>query len=101
MFLITAIKTFGIDDFGLSACVFAILVVGLTIKMKINNPILQWLGTYSFAIYIMQRFPMNILRELNQTDNIWFFTLITIPTVLFIAFIYQRIISLIDTKILY
>ena len=42
---------------------FSLLVVLATMKVKIGNPVLCWLGTLVFPIYIYQRIPMIVLRE--------------------------------------
>ena len=42
---------------------FAFLVVMLTMKVKIGNPILIWLGAHLFPLYIYQRLPMIGFRQ--------------------------------------
>ena len=43
--------------------IFAFTVVLLTMKIKIGNPILMWLGAHLFPIYIYQRLPMIGFRQ--------------------------------------
>ena len=40
---------------------FALLVVMLTMKFVVGNPILKWLGDHLFPLYIYQRFAMLLL----------------------------------------
>lgn len=40
---------------------FAMLIVTLTMRIRIGNPILQWCGENLFPLYIYQRIPMIIL----------------------------------------
>ena len=44
--------------YNLCACCFCILIILMNMKLKIENPILNWLGIHSFSIYILQRLPM-------------------------------------------
>ncbi len=51
----------------LSIQVRAICFIGLLIlssmKLSFNNPILNWIGDHLFTIYILQRIPMMLLKE--------------------------------------
>lgn len=44
--------------------VFCLLVVMLTMKIRINNPILIWAGKNLFPLYIYQRIPMIVLSSI-------------------------------------
>ena len=44
--------------------VFCLLIVILTMKIKINNPILIWAGKNLFPLYIYQRVPMIVLSSI-------------------------------------
>ncbi len=57
---------------NLTALLFCLVVVILSTKVKIDNPILRWLGKYSFLIYICQRLPMIILSKIGITDVVMF-----------------------------
>lgn len=43
--------------------VFAFLVVVMTMKISIGNPVLQWVGKNLFPIYIYMRLPMLIIEK--------------------------------------
>ena len=43
---------------------FAVLVVAITMRVKVENPALVWLGVNLFPIYIYQRVPMMVTAEL-------------------------------------
>ena len=55
----------GVDKWGLVSCLFCLVIVVGSMKVQIGNPILKWLGINAFAIYILQRLPMNILSDLG------------------------------------
>lgn len=88
--------TFGNDIFGICACIFALLIVTVSTKIKLDNRILQWLGTQSFAIYIMQRLPMNMFQYLGLNENPYIFAAISIPSALLIAWGFNQILYKLD-----
>ena len=49
----------------LSLC-FAIWIVMATMKIKMQNNALIWMGRHLFPLYIYQRLPMNILYDFND-----------------------------------
>lgn len=86
----------GNDIFGFCACIFALLVVALTTRIKMDNRVLQWLGTQSFAIYIMQRLPMNLFQYLGWNENPYIFAAISIPSALLIAWLFNLVLNKLD-----
>lgn len=94
--LITWREIVGIDIFGICTSLFALWVVLLSMKVKFDNKILQWLGTLAFSIYILQRLPMIVLSELGINQNALIFSLIIISSVLLIAHIYTAALKRID-----
>ena len=53
----------GVDVFGICSCIFCLLITVFTMRIKIGNPILNWLGKHAFAIYILQRLPMLLMAH--------------------------------------
>ena len=49
----------------LSLC-FAFWIIMFTMKVKMQNNALIWLGQHLFPLYIYQRLPMNILYDVND-----------------------------------
>lgn len=91
--------TLGNDVFGFCACIFCLALVVLSSRIKLDNTILQWLGTQSFAIYIMQRFPMNLLKFLGFNDNPYVFAILSIPSALLIACWFNMVLNKLDKKL--
>jgi len=50
--------------YNLASVMFAVLVVAITMRVKVENPVLVWLGVNLFPIYIYQRVPMMVTAEL-------------------------------------
>lgn len=76
--------------------IFAVFVILITMRLKIGNPVLHWLGVNAFAIYILQRIPMIIATEYGlHTTPVFFFSVILVATLL-IAYIFTQTTKKID-----
>lgn len=51
--------------YNCKSIVFAVVIVMITMKVKISNRPLIWLGIHLFPIYIYQRIPMILLKKLE------------------------------------
>lgn len=61
---------------------FGLIVIQLTMKIGVNNSILQFFGKHLFAIYILQRLPMIALQHFGLTNHYLFVILSFIITLL-------------------
>lgn len=86
-------------NYYLRAPVFAILVFVVSMRISINNPILQWIGKHTFSIYILQRIPMIILTYLgiNQYEYLMAFGCLAIT--LLMAWGFDLITNRIDKRL--
>lgn len=89
----------GIDRMGLCTCLFAIWVVLLSMKIKLDNKALQWLGTLAFAIFILQRLPMIVLTHFGVNQYPYVFALIVIPSTFVIAYLYTIFLKSMDGRL--
>ena len=48
---------------------FVMAAVLITMKLQFNNGFLQFLGTHLFSLYILQRLPMRILKEVFSYNS--------------------------------
>lgn len=72
----------------LASSFFALLLVMLTMKLRIHNRALNWLGVNAFAIYILQRLAMILCARAGlNADALTFFAAV-IPATLLIAAVY-------------
>ncbi len=85
--------------YSVLACVFVLLLTFVTVKVQMDNKILQWLGKYSFSIYILQRLPMILLKNFGLAENLLIFSVVSITATLLLAVGYQKCTNLIDKKI--
>ncbi len=70
----------------LSNIVFALIVVCFTMRFHIGNRILNWCGDNLFELYILQRIPMIVFKNLgvDQINIYFYFILCLVCTVLLI-----------------
>lgn len=71
---------------------FAVLMILITMKIKIQNPILVFFGKHLFSIYILQRLPMMILQKIGVPNIYLSFIICFIITVL-LAVIFDAVVS--------
>lgn len=71
-----------------STSLFALLTVFLTMKMKLHNRVLHWLGVNAFAIYILQRLAMITCEHFGLNREPLLFAAVVIPSTLLIASAY-------------
>lgn len=72
----------------------------LTMKLKIGNPVLRFLGKHIFEIYILQRLPMLILKDTGLNSYVFFGICLAVTIVLAIGFgfLMRLLDNLIDGK---
>lgn len=69
----------------LTCVVFALILVLVTMKVKLNNRALRWLGVNCFGIYILQRIPMELFAELGLTAHWTVFYVAVVAATLVLA----------------
>lgn len=79
--------------YNIESIVFALLIIILTMKIKIGNKILYWLGINLFPLYIYQRLPMVLIRETLGEEwlvvNPYLYCIISILGMLLITYLYR------------
>ncbi len=83
---------YGIEGYTVWALSFIILLVVITMKININNPLLEWFGNHIFSIYILQRIPMSILYQSGCIANHRYICLVVVLAVtMLIALAFENI----------
>lgn len=82
--------------FAFDALLFGLLVVLISMRVSIDNPVLRWLGKRVMGVYILQRIPMIILGKLGVNAHPVRFTLITIAVTVALAEIFERLMDKTD-----
>lgn len=83
-----------------SVC-FACMIVFMTMKFSIHNPILHWIGVHTFEIYMLQRIPMIILKHFHVNEHPYIFTISVFVTIFPIAFLFRKMLLWLDQKVLH
>lgn len=78
------------------ALVFALLTVLVSMRISINNKVLQWFGKRVFGIYILQRIPMMILSHFGANENPVLFTAASLALTIVLAEIFERAMDKLD-----
>ncbi len=86
--------------YEIDAILFVLFIVVVTMKVAINNSILNWLGKHVFSIYIIQRIPMIVYDYLKISSyNIYIYFIISFITTILLAYIFEKILKRIDSYI--
>lgn len=80
------------------ACVFCLLVVLVTARVRIGNRLLGWAGKHLFEIYILQRLPMIVLSQLS-VKNPMVFVAVSLTATLLLAAAFHRFTEKLDTLV--
>lgn len=84
--------------FFFSACLFCLVVVLLTAKLRVGNVPLAWMGEHLFEIYILQRLPMIVLSQLSVRDPM-LFSALAITATMVMAGVFHRVLVKADALI--
>lgn len=79
--------------------VFAIFVILVTMRLRLGNRVLNWLGINAFAIYILQRIPMIIAAEYGLHLNPVLFFSVVMPSTLIIASLFTSTMTKLDKRL--
>lgn len=70
--------------------IFVLLIMLLTMKIKIQNGIVNWFGKHVFSIYILQRIPMEILEHFGIAEYKYLFVAISFAATVAFAAIFDK-----------
>jgi len=90
--VLTALFLLGVYGFAqgyiynINAILFVVIIVMLTMKFKIQNAVLSWMGLNLFPLYIYQRLPMIALRNICGDECLCSYPYIYMVVCLFISF---------------
>lgn len=85
--------------YSVCTAVFCVLVVWITMKVKVCNRLLAWLGANAFAIYILQRIPMILLAYFGLNQNPYLFAALTMAAIFPMSAGFTKLLSKVDDGI--
>lgn len=65
---------------------FVLFIIFVTLFIKVGNPVLTWLGSHVFEIYILQRLPMIVFERSMQNKYIYLCVCLIITIALALIF---------------
>lgn len=81
---------YGIEGYTIWAIAFVLLVIMITMKISFCNPVLVWFGNHVFSVFILQRLPMIVLKEIGFGRNHkYMFLIITILVTILLAMLFD------------
>lgn len=70
---------------------FTAFVVLLTMRVSVHNKVLMWCGKNLFGLYILQRIPMIVFRELGVADfNIYLYFVLCLIVTVPLAWLFEK-----------
>lgn len=85
-------------SYNVCACFFVLIITWFTMKIKVDNKILNWLGLHSFYIYIYMRIPMIILSKIEGfSEHRYVFAVLSLLFTLLLSWIMAKIQTKLDT----
>ncbi len=86
--------------YSLKSVVFVILIMMLSMKIKIGNKLLFFLGKNTFPIYILQRLSFIAYKNLGLLGyNIYVYFFVSVLTTIIIAIIFNKLLKLLFNAI--
>lgn len=83
---------YGVEGYTVWATAFMVLVLLITMKVSIVNPVLTWFGSHVFSIYILQRIPMIILQYVGVSQSHkYMFIILSLLATMFIALVFEKV----------
>lgn len=79
--------------------IFVFLIMLFTMKVKIQNGILNWFGKHVFSIYILQRIPMEILEHFGIAEYKYLFVAVSFAATVAFAAVFDKCTEKMDTLI--
>jgi hypothetical protein len=77
--------------YELQAMLFTLLIVFISKKIQFKSKILYWFGNNLFWVYILQRLPMLVLKEIGFNVHAYRFALISFVITIILTLIYARL----------
>ena len=86
--------------YELHAIVFVLVIVMFCRKVKIGNPVLEWLGKNVFWIYVVQRLPMALFRRIPAIMSApWLYFALSLAVTLLLSAVCGKLFDAVDKRL--
>ncbi len=100
LLLIGRLRDRSILLYDLGAVVFAFAMLLFTMKIRVNNKILQYMGSHVFSLYILQRLPMMVLAAVTDlAEKPYVFFVVSLVLTIPISWLFDEAVKRIDRLI--
>ena len=99
VFIVSHLLRSNIICYEISLVALCAVIVVVTIKVDINNKILEFLGKHLFEIYILMRIPMIVLLHFEVTNS-YLFVAISFIVTLLISVLFKKFFNIVDKALL-
>lgn len=89
----------GLAFYSLWAIFFMLCIVLFTMKVKLQNKALLWLGSHAFSLFILQRLPMLLLSHIGFTSYKYLFVAVCFVLTLALSFAFDLLLQKTDSLI--
>lgn len=95
VFIVSHLLRSNIICYEISQVALCAVIVAATMKIDINNKILEFFGKHLFEIYILMRIPMNVLLHFD-IDNVYVFVSVSFAVTLLLAVLLKKVFTFSD-----
>lgn len=93
------IRYYSIFNHNLFSILAVLLIMMIVMKVKITNSILDFFAKHIFSIFILQRIPMLLLKELGIVSYPYLFIILSFVLTIVLALIFDNFVAKLDNKI--
>lgn len=95
VFIVSHLLRSNIICYEISQVALCAVIVAATMKIDINNKILEFFGKHLFEIYILMRIPMIVLLHFD-IDNVYVFVSVSFAVTLLLAVLLKKVFTFSD-----
>lgn len=95
VFIVSHLLRSNIICYEISQVALCAVIVAATMKIDINNKILEFFGKHLFEIYILMRIPMNVLLHFDIV-NVYVFVSVSFAVTLLLAVLLKKVFTFSD-----
>lgn len=92
-------RHYNVLNHNLFSILAVLLIMMITMKVKVGNTILDFFGEHIFSIFILQRIPMIVLKQLGFTHYKYTFIVLSFIFTICLALVFDNLVPKLDKKI--
>lgn len=85
--------------YWICAAAFMFIILLVSMKLKVGNPVLSLFGRHVFGVYILQHIPMTVFKKFGLASNIYVFFILSFAATLLMAIVFDALMKKLDAKV--